>query len=153
MSVIYACKSLAVQQAWKKNHDCWWTSNLPLHIQRDNNNSLGKNLRENCRKAHLLQHQSSWGNCPAPCFTLSLHQRDNSSIIFPETSIWEWVALSPACHHYESGLRICLTVRQHDRTAQKLQTNSMSYRDCYRFQRMEVVFVKVTVQRTSKLFN
>lgn len=64
----------------------------------------------------------------------------------------EPVALSPACHHYENGLRISLTVTQHDRAAQKLQTNSVSYRDCCRFQCMEVVFVKGTLQRTSKLF-
>lgn len=125
-----------------KGEQCWWTSILSLHICRDNRSFLGKNSRENCRAAHFAAAQ------------VFKTQFLTSSCLFPSLPIafiWELVALSPPCHHYKSEVRICWTVREHYRAAHILQADSMSSRDCYTFQCVEMVFVRGTVQRTSKL--
>lgn len=94
------------------------------------------------------------------CCSIGVHETTTQflassclSLSLPVAFIWELVALSPPCHHYKSEVRICWTVRDHYRAAQKLQADSTSFGDCYRFQCMETVFVRGTVQRTSKLFN
>lgn len=61
-------------------------------------------------KLILLQHQSSWDNGLSPRFILSSpggQQQHHLSRSLLRVSIWQLVALSPACHHYESALRFC----------------------------------------------